>query len=426
MIPRKRIDIEWTDILRGTLRCFLPGRRLSTQGKIEESWSSLADTVVCLSVRSGFDLLLESLRLPPGSEVLVSAMNIRSMFDVIRKHQLVAVPIDLDMATLSMKPDELERAVTAKTKVVLAAQLFGSRRPLDDVVEFARRNGLFVIEDCAQAFTGDGYLGHPGSDVVMVSFGPIKTCSTIMGGILRITDGALCAKVKRLQASLPVHSRWDFLKWLANFALLKIAGTRFIYSLIIGHVLQRNDQSKINDAVRIFGGADEFVQFRKQPSYPMLALLKSRLARFEPARIERRRAAAEMVIERLPFVRRPGERIAYHTHWIFPVEVTSPVEMMEHLRARGFDSTVGYSSFIIPDPPEEHSEFRATEARRMMENVLYLPVHAGVSEAELVRLADLVTEFELADQERKHASSEQRSLPRDHSQVDEAKKRIAP
>jgi dTDP-4-amino-4,6-dideoxygalactose transaminase len=107
-----------------------------------------------------------------------------------------------------------------------------------------------------------------------------------------------------------------------------------------------------------------------------------------------------MVIQRMPFIRRPGEAIAYHTHWIFPIEATSPVKLMEHLRGLGFDSINGYSSFIIPDPPPQHPGFEARDAREMMERVLYLPVHNGLSDQELDRLADAVTEFELAEREK--------------------------
>ncbi|HCK72012.1 MAG TPA: aminotransferase DegT, partial [Planctomycetaceae bacterium] len=51
---------------------------------------------MCLSVRTGFDLLFQALNLPAGSEVLVSALTIDGMLRVIEEHDLVAVPVDLD------------------------------------------------------------------------------------------------------------------------------------------------------------------------------------------------------------------------------------------------------------------------------------------------------------------------------------------
>ncbi len=361
MIPRKRLDIGLTDILFGIGRCFWPGSRGVAEKRIGDFWSSSSDTVVCLAERSGFDLILEALNLPRGSEILISAMNIRSMFEVIERHGLIAVPIDMDMSTLAMKREELDRAVTKDTKAILYAQLFGSRLPMDDVIEFARQHDLFVFEDCAQAFAGDGYVGHAESDVVMVSFGPIKTCSTIMGGILRFKQTSLAAEVTRLQEELPLHSRWNYLVWLIRFAELKALSTRVLYTLVmwIAHRLGVQDK-KLNDAIRVFGGADEVKKFRRKPSYPMLALLERRLKQFDTSSIAARNAAAATVIERLPpWLRRPGENAPVHNHWTFPVEVSDPVALMKHLRSLGFDSINGYASFIIPEPPKGFEEFRA-------------------------------------------------------------------
>jgi dTDP-4-amino-4,6-dideoxygalactose transaminase len=300
------------------------------------------------------------------------------------------------MSTLAMKSEELERAVNKNTKAILYAQLFGSRLPMDEIVEFARQHDLFMFEDCAQAFAGDGYVGHPESDVVMVSFGPIKTCSTIMGGVLRFKEAALAAEVSRLQAELPLHSRWDYLVWLIRFAELKTLSSRFLYTFVmwIAHRLGVQDK-KLNDAIRVFGGPDEVKKFRRQPSYPMLALLERRLKHFDTGSIARRNAAAQIVIEHLPpSLRRPGENAPVHNHWTFPLEVSDPVGLMKHLRTLGFDSINGYASFIIPGPPAGFEEFRAAEARSMMDSILYLPVHTGVSENELIQLAEAVSDFE--------------------------------
>ncbi len=406
MIPRTRLDIGWSDILFGIGRCFWSGSREGVQQRIGDFWSSSSDTVVTIAERSGFDLILEALNLPRGSEILISALNIRSMFEVIERHGLVAVPIDLDMSTLAMKREELERAVNKNTKAILFAQLFGSRLPMDDIVKFARQHDLFMFEDCAQAFAGDGYVGHPQSDVVMVSFGPIKTCSTIMGGVSRFKEASLADKVKQLQAKLPLHSRWNYLVWLIRFAELKSLSSRTLYTLVmwIAHRLGVQDK-RLNDAIRVFGGPDEVKKFRRQPSYPMLALLERRLKRFDKGSIARRNAAAATVIERLPpSLRRPGENAPVHNHWTFPVEVSDPVALMKHLRTVGFDSINGYASFIIPEPPKGFEDFRAAEARRMMASVLYLPVHTGLSEKELIRLAEAVTDFENSLREKREAA----------------------
>ena len=82
---------------------------------------------------------------------------------------------------------------------------------------------------------------------------------------------------------------------------------------------------------------------------------------------------------------------------------------MARLRTLGFDSIDGYSSFMIPSPPPGFEAFRAEDARRTMENVLYLPVHTGLSKRELIRLAEAVTAFENS---RREMTAEQSTGPR--------------
>ena len=96
------------------------------------------DTLVCLSVRSGLDLFLTVMDYPEGTEILVTAVTIRNMVNIIEHHGLVAVPVDVDMETLSVKKESLRRALSSRSKVLLVAHLFGSRMDLSDLGDFAR------------------------------------------------------------------------------------------------------------------------------------------------------------------------------------------------------------------------------------------------------------------------------------------------
>lgn len=149
MLPRGKIDVGWSDLLFGIGQCLRPRDRDEAQRRVEAIWSTTGEALACLSVRSGFDALLAALAYPPGSEVLMSALTIRDMVRIVEHHGLVPIPIDLDVETLSIRPEGLERAVGPRTKAMVVAHVFGSRMPLDDVIACARRHGLLVIEDCA-------------------------------------------------------------------------------------------------------------------------------------------------------------------------------------------------------------------------------------------------------------------------------------
>ena len=83
-----------------------PGTGKLTEN-IARACASRNEQLVCLSVRSGFDLLLQALALPAGSEILVSAVTHPDMVNIIERHDLRAVPVDLDLATLAPRAEAI-------------------------------------------------------------------------------------------------------------------------------------------------------------------------------------------------------------------------------------------------------------------------------------------------------------------------------
>jgi perosamine synthetase len=395
MIARGRLDIGWTDLLAGAAWCAAPGSRPALERQVEERWSRQGDAFVCLSIRSGLDLLLAALALPPGSEVLVSAVTIRDMVRVIEGHGLVAVPVDMDMETVTPRTRSLKRALTPRSRALLMAPLFGSRMPLEEAARFAREHGLLLIEDCAQAFTGLDYTGHPAADVSMFSFGPIKTATALGGAVLRVRDAALRERMRERQAGWPVQGRGRFLKRVVRFFLMRLLMLRLPFTVFCAgcRVLQRNHDDVISHAVRGYSGADFFANLRHQPSLPLLALLRRRLARGDGGRVERRRAAADLVARLTPGLPRPGREAAHHSYWTFPVDSDLPDDLVRHLWSRGFDATRGsWSLYAVPAPAQTaHPE--AAEAAATMRRVVYVPVYPEMARRDLVRLADTLREF---------------------------------
>jgi len=101
MWARTRLQIGWPDLGYGLWSCLHTPARTALEHRVEAFWSSANDTLACFSVRSGFDLLLQTLALPAGSEILFSALNVKGMIKIARRHDLVPVPIDLDIAHMS-------------------------------------------------------------------------------------------------------------------------------------------------------------------------------------------------------------------------------------------------------------------------------------------------------------------------------------
>lgn len=390
MWSRKRIDIGWFDLAAGALAC-LYARRERGQSRLEHAWSPRGDSMACLSVRSGLDLLLEALKLAPGSEVLVSAVTIPDMPRILEAHGLVPVPVDLQAETMAPSAEQLRAAITPQTKAVLVAHLFGGRSDLGPLLEVAQAHGLAVWEDCAQAFDGH-YRGHARADVSFFSFGPIKTATALGGALVRVQDAALLAAMRQIQAGWPVQSRWAFFCRVMKYTCLKALSQRVAFAVFVRLLrLARGDHDRVlNRAVRGFAGPDFFARIRRQPSAPLLALLARRVEQFKQDLLARRTKLGRMLLEELsPAVACPGGAQREHSFWVFPVLCNQPRRLIDSLWAAGFDATQGESMRAVP-VPEGHAAPQPDTAHRVLEGIVYLPCYAEMTEKAVQRMAAVV------------------------------------
>ncbi|HTD90202.1 MAG TPA: DegT/DnrJ/EryC1/StrS family aminotransferase [Burkholderiales bacterium] len=391
MIPRKRIDISTRDLARGLAFCCAAGDGAREQVQIESTWDH-RNNLACLSVRSGLDAVLATLALPLGSEVLMSAVNIADMACIIQAHGLVAIPVDMDMRRLEVPLMHLTRAATPRTRAVLIAHLFGSRMPMRDIVEFCNKNKYLLIEDAAQAYTGDEWRGDAQADVSLFSFGPVKAATALGGAVLSFRDAALCARVRGHMARWPVQSRGAYALRLAKYTALAPFAHRWVFGALA--VLCRwcgtTHEVIVSGAARGFTGGHFFQRIRQRPAAPLLRLMHVRIAQGVQASAVRR-AQNSRQLQVLLGNSCVGEAAVAHTHWIFPITHSDPDGLLRRLAARGFDATRHASSIDVVAPPPGAAQ--AAEAANTFAQLVYLPAHEGVSAHEIERMAAAVAAF---------------------------------
>jgi dTDP-4-amino-4,6-dideoxygalactose transaminase len=344
---------------------------------------------VGLSVRTAFDLLLQALDLPPGSEILVSAVTTRDMVHILEHHGLVPVPLDLDLDTLAPVVEVMERAVTPSSRGIVAAHLFGARTDLEEVVRFARRHRLVLIEDCAQASAGPTFTGHPGATASMLSFGPIKTSTALGGGIALVRDPLLLDRMQQIEARYPRRSRRGFAVRVLRYAALKFLTIPTVYGgfLWLVRASGRDPDSVVNRSARGFPGAQLVEQIRHRAPVNLLALLERRLRRFDPGAVERQLRCAEHVAARLPRgIARPGSACTSHGYWLFPILVDDAEGVARRLRAGGVDATCAPGSLAVVEPPPDRPELAARTSREALRRLVYLPVYPDIPPSALARL----------------------------------------
>ena len=399
LYPRKQLDIRWTDLAAGLLRCLLPGDPAQSEKDVCQLFAPGRPVLVTYAVRAGFDLFLKAQAWPPGSEIVMSALTIREMAEIARKHGLVPVPLDLNLDSLAPEISALEAAITPQTRAVVIAHLFGSRVDMAPIIEVAKRHRLRVLEDCAQAFTGMDYVGHPETDAAMFSFGSIKTSTALVGALIRLKDPALLGKMKLLQEAYPRQTPREQFGQILTHMLVKLFTVPLLYGLFYrACVFLEKDFDEVIHAVRNLPPDDEeedLALIRKQPSAPLLALLLRRLRTFSVARLQQRRQVGEKFTRLLPHgLRCPGSAAAFHSYWVFPVLAEAPERFAAVLRTFGFDATPAGSALSVIEPPPGGKFPAAEKLRAAFQKLLYLPVYPAVPARDRARLQTALREIQ--------------------------------
>ncbi len=159
----------------------------------------------CVGVASGLDairLALQGLGIPPGSEIIVASNSYIATILAILQAGCVPVLVEPDWLTCNLDPERVEDAISDKTRAILAVHLYGLVSGMDEISTIAQRNGLFLVEDCAQAHGAYCAAGKAGllGDVAAFSFYPTKNLGGWGdGGAVVTRDPAVAARVRKLR-----------------------------------------------------------------------------------------------------------------------------------------------------------------------------------------------------------------------------------
>lgn len=209
-VPFGTVDKMHAEIRDEMIRAFtsIYDRNWFIQGeeceKFEQEFASYCGAKHCVGVATGLDALylaLKALGIGPGDEVIFPGDTFVATALAISYAGATPVPVDPDPLTYNMCGKGLEEAVTERTKAVIPVHLYGQAAQMDEVMQFAGRYGLKVIEDCAQAhgamFRGKkvGTFG----DIGCFSFYPGKNLGALGDAGAVVTDREdLAQKVRSL------------------------------------------------------------------------------------------------------------------------------------------------------------------------------------------------------------------------------------
>ncbi|WP_343636189.1 DegT/DnrJ/EryC1/StrS family aminotransferase [Roseateles sp.] len=162
--------------------------------------------IECIAVNSataGLHLALEALGIGPGDEVITTTHTFTATAEVVRYMGADVKLIDIDPATMNLAIDQIEAAITPRTKAIIPVHYAGLAVDMLSLLDIARRHGLKVVEDAAHALPTTlekELIGTMGSNATVFSFYANKTMTTGEGGMLVTRDPELAkrARVMRL------------------------------------------------------------------------------------------------------------------------------------------------------------------------------------------------------------------------------------
>jgi len=157
--------------------------------------------VATTSGTSALFLALAALNIGHGDEVIVPDVTFIATANAVVLAGATPVLVDVDRQSLAMAPDQVERAITPRTKGLIPVHVSGRAAAMSDLLAIAERHGLAVVEDAAEAFLSIhngralGTFGHAGC----FSFSPNKTITTGQGGVVVTNDADLHQRLRELK-----------------------------------------------------------------------------------------------------------------------------------------------------------------------------------------------------------------------------------
>jgi len=171
----------------------------------EAEYAAYCEARHAIGVANGLDALhlaLRAMDVGPGDEVIVPSNTYIATWLAVSQCGATPVPVEPVEATYNIDPARIEAAITPRTKVILPVHLYGQPADLDPILALARRHGLRVLEDAAQAH-GARYKGRrigAHGDAVAWSFYPGKNLGALGdGGAVTTSDPEIADRIRVLR-----------------------------------------------------------------------------------------------------------------------------------------------------------------------------------------------------------------------------------
>lgn len=200
---KPQVDKAINDVLSSTQ--FINGEHVKSFQKELANYLGVKHVITCANGTDALQISMMALGLKPGDEVITPSFTYIATAEVIGLLGLKPVFVDCDPKTFNISIEEVEKAITKKTKAIVPVHLFGQSSDMKSIMNLAKKYDLFVIEDNAQAI-GSDYLGFNKpqktgtiGNIGCTSFFPSKNLGCYGdGGAMMTNDDELAEKLRMI------------------------------------------------------------------------------------------------------------------------------------------------------------------------------------------------------------------------------------
>lgn len=201
---KKEIDAGIQECIDNT--AFINGPSVKEFQQDFEKYLNVKHVIPCANGTDALQIAMMALDLKPGDEVICPAFTYVATAEVIGLLGLKPVMVDVNDDTFDIDLNGLEKYLTSNTKAIVPVHLYGQSADMENILEFAKKHNLFVIEDNAQAIGSDytfsdGTVRKTGTigDIGCTSFFPSKNLGCYGdGGALMTNDDELALKIRMI------------------------------------------------------------------------------------------------------------------------------------------------------------------------------------------------------------------------------------
>jgi len=317
------------------------------------------------SATGGLEIIAHLLNIEKGDEIILPSFTFVSSANAFVSHGAIPVFVDIELETLNLDLDLVEKAITPKTKAVVAVHYAGHPCDLNRLKEICNRHQIYLIEDAAMAFGNtfeEFQLGGIG-DFGVISFDVTKQISSIQGGLLIVNNEKFQKRANNIY-----HigtNRADFSEGIVPYYEWVDVGSKFQMNELNAAILYEQLQQ-----------SEEILEKRNKLSkvyYEELLSLE--------------------IQNKLKLISQNLVENNYHEFYLILKDKLERDQLLSYLANKGIESMFHYIPLHNSKMGNSFNATNITKAVEISDALLRLPLHTEMDEEEVKYIAQTIKSY---------------------------------